>query len=55
MSHRLLKILQNLEVAHQNKYKSSEALNILIFSTLTASYFFKFMLVLQMPLMSFPT
>lgn len=46
MSHRQLRILQNLEVAHQNKYKSNESLNILTFSTLTASYFFKFMLVL---------
>ena len=33
MSHRSLRILQKLEVAHQNKYKSDEALNILIFST----------------------
>lgn len=35
-----------LEIAHQNKYKSSEALNILAFLTLTASYFLKFLLVL---------
>ena len=55
MSHRSLRILQNLEVAHQNKYKSNEALNILIFSTLISFYFFKFMLVLQTPLtLSFP-
>lgn len=35
-----------LEIAHQNKYKSTETLNILTFLTLIASYFLKLILIL---------